>query len=142
MKDTNLEKHLSRTERCLPLNHQVACVLGDWMEWSGCTRPCGGGQQTQVRAIMQEAEKSVENLKQHTSTSVGYLVFLLEMFLNLLFSICLGLINPKNLLAREAAAGGKLCQGENGRLATWFGLTVLFQTEELAAAGSSWQIKI
>ena len=34
---------------------QVACVLGDWMEWSGCTRPCGGGQQTQVRAIVQEA---------------------------------------------------------------------------------------
>eukprot|EP00438_Fugacium_kawagutii_P025619 Skav209722 [mRNA] locus=scaffold528:374935:391817:- [translate_table: standard] len=32
----------------------VECILGDWMEWSGCTRPCGGGQQTQVRAIMQE----------------------------------------------------------------------------------------
>lgn len=33
---------------------QVECILGDWMEWSGCTVPCGGGQQTRVRAIMQE----------------------------------------------------------------------------------------
>ena len=39
---------------------QVPCVLGDWMEWSGCTRPCGGGQQTQVRAITQEASGDAE----------------------------------------------------------------------------------
>lgn len=58
---------LQLTEPCGDRDAPVACVLGDWMEWSGCTRPCGGGQQTQVRAIMQ-----------------------------------------------EAAAGGKLCQGENG----------------------------
>ena len=30
------------------------------MEWSGCTRPCGGGQQTQVRAITQEASGDAE----------------------------------------------------------------------------------
>lgn len=58
---------LKQTEPCGARHPPVPCILGDWMEWSGCTRPCGGGQQTQVRAITQ-----------------------------------------------EAAAGGKLCEGENG----------------------------
>jgi len=49
------EGPLTTTEPCGDRAAPVHCVLGNWMEWSGCSRECGGGQQTQVRAIMQEA---------------------------------------------------------------------------------------
>ncbi|CAJ1355839.1 unnamed protein product [Effrenium voratum] len=62
------EGPLVLTEPCGNRIIPVPCILGDWMEWSGCSRECGGGQQTQVRAITQ-----------------------------------------------KAAAGGKLCEGEDGR---------------------------
>lgn len=42
---------------CTPaLAPPVNCELGDWEPWSQCTASCGGGQQTQTRAIIKEAK--------------------------------------------------------------------------------------
>lgn len=42
--------------RVAPLN----CVVGEWMEWSGCSHRCKGGQQMQVRTIIQQASDGGE----------------------------------------------------------------------------------
>lgn len=38
----------------------VKCKVGDWMQWSGCTKECGGGQKRRERYITREAEPGGE----------------------------------------------------------------------------------
>eukprot|EP00930_Biecheleria_cincta_P048800 TRINITY_DN34064_c0_g1_i1.p1 TRINITY_DN34064_c0_g1~~TRINITY_DN34064_c0_g1_i1.p1 ORF type:complete len:1651 (+),score=328.54 TRINITY_DN34064_c0_g1_i1:184-4953(+) len=57
------EGSLSETEPCGDRSAPVSCQLGDWMEWSGCSRKCGGGQQMRVRSIAQEASDGGELCK-------------------------------------------------------------------------------
>lgn len=30
----------------------VNCTLGNWTDWGGCTRPCGGGKQYRMRSVL------------------------------------------------------------------------------------------
>ena len=34
------------------------CVMGDYGEWSSCTKECGGGTQIRTREIIQQAENN------------------------------------------------------------------------------------
>lgn len=46
---------LSSTLPCGERHSPVDCELGSWMEWSGCSRRCGGGQQIRMRVVVQQA---------------------------------------------------------------------------------------
>eukprot|EP00440_Ansanella_granifera_P040941 gb/GFBE01044393.1/.p1 GENE.gb/GFBE01044393.1/~~gb/GFBE01044393.1/.p1 ORF type:complete len:1636 (+),score=289.78 gb/GFBE01044393.1/:1-4908(+) len=60
---TACEGPLTMTEPCGQRSAPVHCELGDWMEWSGCSRECNGGQQMQVRGILREAAAGGELCK-------------------------------------------------------------------------------
>eukprot|EP00747_Dinoflagellata_sp_TGD_P121039 gnl/TRDRNA2_/TRDRNA2_173374_c0_seq1.p1 gnl/TRDRNA2_/TRDRNA2_173374_c0~~gnl/TRDRNA2_/TRDRNA2_173374_c0_seq1.p1 ORF type:complete len:1602 (+),score=263.90 gnl/TRDRNA2_/TRDRNA2_173374_c0_seq1:84-4889(+) len=49
---------LQDTEPCnmtAPGMVMIDCVLTEWMEWSGCTKSCAGGQQTRLRSFLNKA---------------------------------------------------------------------------------------
>mmetsp|Transcript_37944 Transcript_37944/g.95288 ORF Transcript_37944/g.95288 Transcript_37944/m.95288 type:complete len:1714 (+) Transcript_37944:79-5220(+) len=47
---------LAETEVCgSGCNQPVDCAVSVWMEWSGCSETCGGGQQTRLRTIITRA---------------------------------------------------------------------------------------
>lgn len=46
---------LLQTVPCGVRESPVDCELASWMAWSGCSRSCGGGQQTRLRAIKTQA---------------------------------------------------------------------------------------
>lgn len=50
------EGALTSTMPCGERYAAVDCELGQWMEWSGCSRRCDGGQQLRVRVVAQQAE--------------------------------------------------------------------------------------
>jgi hypothetical protein len=46
-----IEYHDCNTQEC-----PIDCAVGQWSEWSGCSKPCGGGIRTQSRPVTQEAK--------------------------------------------------------------------------------------
>eukprot|EP00927_Polykrikos_kofoidii_P061549 TRINITY_DN56385_c0_g1_i1.p1 TRINITY_DN56385_c0_g1~~TRINITY_DN56385_c0_g1_i1.p1 ORF type:complete len:1627 (-),score=229.91 TRINITY_DN56385_c0_g1_i1:395-5275(-) len=46
---------LSQTEPCGDIVKPVDCAFSQWMPWSGCSRTCGGGQRSRMRAFATKA---------------------------------------------------------------------------------------
>ena len=70
----------------------VNCVWDDYGEWTSCSKPCGGGQQSRTRRIKIEADNggkecigSVTDTKEcNTQECIGnYLIDLLLSFIQL-----------------------------------------------------------
>ncbi len=55
VKDLNeMSKQLKDVETNVTNMQPKDCKLGEWSEWSKCTKDCGGGQQTRTRTILQK----------------------------------------------------------------------------------------
>lgn len=54
---------LVQTVECNRYPCHVDCKMGDWSAWANCSAPCGGGQRSRDRAILQNAENGGQPCK-------------------------------------------------------------------------------